>query len=247
MGQHERDHDAFGGHGQGRPLRSAPRREQPVGARNRWSFTSKASLVKRLLSALAIMAVGTFGSQTAAHGDPLNPWVAAYQQSVYMTGDSLTFGTAPYLTYLFDLAGRELQVKAYPGVTIAMALAWSQAEVEAPPMPPTAVIALGANDTETGLAFMEWIEGMIDVFPPTGRIVWVNFYNTVDTSWQTKNAIVAFVASFHRNVTVLDWASVISQHPEDILPDGIHYTPAGYVLRALTIGAAVSYDCSYRS
>ena len=47
------------------------------------------------------------------------------------------------------------------------------------------------------------------------------------------------MASLHPNVTVLDWASVIGQHPEDMLADGVHYTPAGYGLRALTIAAAL--------
>jgi hypothetical protein len=206
----------------------------------------RGSYMTRFAAAVALTAVAVFGWQSGARAQPaptVNPWVAAYQKSVYMTGDSLTFGTAPYLQYLFGIAGRELQVKAYPGVTLPQALPWTQAEASPAeaPMPPTSVVALGGNDTESPAQLMWWIEGMIDTLPSTERIVWVNFYNSIpgDTSWRTKNAVLAFVASLHRNVTVLDWASVIAQHREDILPDHIHYTPAGYVLRALTIGAAV--------
>ena len=167
-----------------------------------------------------------------------NPWVSIWRNSVYLTGDSLTWGTAPYLQYLFDIWGRELQVKAYPGVTIPGALPWTQAEVAAPPMPPTAVVALGANDTEPPDQLMWWIEGMIDTLPPTEHIIWVNYYSRIADD-SAKNEVLSFVASLHPNVTVLDWASVIGQHPEDMLPDGVHYTPAGYGLRALTIAAAL--------
>jgi lysophospholipase L1-like esterase len=155
-----------------------------------------------------------------------------------MTGDSLTFGTAPYLQYLFDIWGRELQVKAFPGVTIPQALPWTQAEVAAPPMPPVAVVALGANDTEPLPQLMWWIEGMIDTLPPTEHIIWVNYY-TLRYDDTAKDQVLDYVASLHPNVTVLDWASVISQHPEMFLADGVHYTPAGYALRALTIAAAL--------
>jgi hypothetical protein len=168
----------------------------------------------------------------------VNPWISIYRNSVYMTGDSLTWGTAPYLQYLFGLQGRELQVRAYPGVTIPQALPWPQAEVAAPPMPPTAVVALGGNDTEPLPQLMWWIEGMIDTLPPTEHIIWVNYYSLF-TDNSAKNSVLKFVASLHPNVTVLDWESVIRRHPEDVLPDGVHYTPAGYVLRALTIGAAL--------
>jgi hypothetical protein len=198
--------------------------------------------MRRLAAALAVTIVTACGVRPVvprvATLPAVNPWISIYRNSVYMTGDSLTFGTAPYLQYLFDLSGRELQVKAYPGVTIQQALPWTQAEVAASPMPPTAVVALGGNDTEPPAQLMWWIEGAIDTLPATEHIIWVNFYSRI-TDDTAKNAVLAFVASLHPNVTVLDWASVISRHPEDILPDGVHYTPAGYVLRALTIGAAL--------
>jgi hypothetical protein len=201
--------------------------------------------MKRFLAALVVTAVtaGTaFGSQPGPNAEAsspaVNPWVSIYRNSVYMTGDSLTVGTAPYLQYLFDLGRRELQVRAYPGVTIEEAFPWTQAEVAALPMPPTAVVALGANDTEPLAELMWWIEGMIDTLRPTEHIIWVNYYSRIADD-SAKNAVLAFVASLHPNVQVLDWASVISRHPEMILPDGVHYTPAGYVLRALTINAAL--------
>jgi lysophospholipase L1-like esterase len=197
--------------------------------------------MRRSAAAVAVAAAAVFGWQAGARAQTapaVNPWISAYRNSVYMTGDSLTWGTAPYLQYLFDLQGWELQVKAYPGVTLPQALPWTQAEVAAPPMPPTAVVALGANDTEPLPQLMWWIEGMIDTLPRTEHIIWVNYYSRF-TDDSAKNAVLNFVASLHSNVTVLDWASVIRQHPEDLLPDGVHYTPTGYALRALTIGAAL--------
>ena len=197
--------------------------------------------MKRFIAALVagvVVLVAGHGPSPAQPAQRANPLLLAYNASVYLTGDSLTWRTAPYLQYLFGIAGRELQVKAYPGVTIPEALPWTQAEVAAGPMPPVAVVALGANDTEPLPQLMWWIEAMIDTFPKTERIIWVNYYSlTFDDT--AKNEVLNFVASRHSNVTVLDWASVISKHPEMFLPDGVHYTPAGYVLRAMTIARAL--------
>ena len=197
--------------------------------------------MKRFIAALivgVVVLVTGHGPSPAQPAQRANPLLLAYNGSVYLTGDSLTWRTAPYLQYLFGIAGRELQVKAYPGVTIPQALPWTQAEVAAGPMPPVAVVALGTNDTEPLPQLMWWIEAMIDTFPKTERIIWVNYYSlTFDDT--AKNEVLNFVASRHSNVTVLDWASVISKHPEMFLPDGVHYTPAGYVLRALTIAKAL--------
>jgi hypothetical protein len=197
--------------------------------------------MKRFIAAIAlgaVLVVTWHGPSPAEPAPGANPLLLAYDGSVYLTGDSLTWRTAPYLQYLLGLSGRELQVKAYPGVTIQQALPWTQAEVAATPMPPVAVVALGANDTEPLPQLMWWIERMIDTFPKTERIIWVNYYSLRfdDTA---KNQVLDFVASRHPNVTVLDWASVIRHHPEMFLPDGVHYTPAGYALRATTIASAL--------
>jgi lysophospholipase L1-like esterase len=200
--------------------------------------TSGAFSLATTSSTLAVGPIAAFGWYGRAYADTVNPWMAAYQRSVYMTGDSLTCGTWPYLQYLFDIWDQELQVKAYPGVTIQQALPWQRAEVSGPFWPPTAVIALGSNDVEPLPQLMWWIEGTIDTFPAGERIIWVNYAShAVDVTG--KNAVLDYVASFHRNVTVLDWDSVISRHPEDFLPDGVHYTPAGYALRAITIAESL--------
>jgi lysophospholipase L1-like esterase len=197
--------------------------------------------MKRFIAALVVgvvVLVTGHGPSPAQPARRANPLLLAYDGSVYLTGDSLTWRTAPYLQYLFGISGRELQVRAYPGVTIPQALPWTEAEVASGPMPPVAVVALGANDTEPLPQLMWWIEAMIDTFPTTERIIWVNYYSlTFDDT--AKNEMLNFVASRHSNVTVLDWASVISKHPEMFLPDGVHYTQAGYVLRALTIASAL--------
>ena len=170
--------------------------------------------MKRFIAALVagvVVLVAGHGPSPAQPAQRANPLLLAYNGSVYLTGDSLTWRTAPYLQYLFDIWGRELQVKAYPGVTIQQALPWTQAEVAAPPMPPVAVVALGANDSEPLPQLMWWIEGMIDTLPPTEHIIWVNYYSRIADD-SAKNEVLSFVASLHPNVTVLDWASVIGQH-----------------------------------
>jgi lysophospholipase L1-like esterase len=202
--------------------------------------------MRRFIAALAVASVAGIswlGHSLAEPAPSTNPWVVQYERSAYVTGDSLTWGAAPYLQYLFDVSRRELQVKAYPGITIEQALPWTQAEVAARPMPPVAVVALGANDTEPISQLMWWIERMIDTFPRNERIVWVNYY-ALSSDDTARNQVLDFVASRHPNVIVLDWASVISRHPEMFRPDGVHYTPAGYALRAVTIAHALYSDAA---
>jgi hypothetical protein len=206
-------------------------------------------------SLMALVTAGFVWPADARAATP-NPWLYFYQHSVYMAGDSLTCGTEPYMQFLFDIAKppRDLSVDAYPGVTLSgVGTTWFQHARNNPPMPPTAVIALGGNDSDAEVnsgAFPWYVWGAIETLtnpmpnsPPVNHIYWINFYSQSPTypgnnrqNNVTKNAQLEWAASFFASkVTVLDWASYIAQHPGWVLPDGVHYTPAGYAARALWI------------
>lgn len=198
--------------------------------------------VRQVMGLLLVPLVTVVTSLTwpaAARAGTVNPWQYFYDHSVYLVGDSLTCGMRPYIPYAFP--GRDVVTDCFPGIVLSQADTMIRDREALPPLSPTAVVAAGGNDSEPLDQFLWYVEGTIDLFPPTERVFWVNFYCLLPGSNDAaKNAIVAWDATtFHHNVTVVDWASVIAPHPEDFVPDGMHYTPDGYWLRAQTIAAAV--------
>jgi lysophospholipase L1-like esterase len=187
----------------------------------------------------------------------VNPLQELYDHSVYMAGDSITWMTAPYFQFLCDIANptRVCQIDAFPGVTLPQVLAarWFQNKRNAPPMPPLAVVALGGNDSDAEVqsGMFPWyvweaIETLINPqpnSPPVQHIYWINFYSQNPTypgnnaaNNVVKNQQLVWAASFFpQQVTVLDWASYIAQHPEWMLWDGVHYNPDGCAARAVWI------------
>jgi len=195
--------------------------------------------VRQVMGLLLVPLVTVVTSLTwpaAARAGTVNPWQYFYDHSVYLVGDSLTCGMRPYIPYAFP--GRDVVTDCFPGIVLSQADTMIRDREALPPLSPTAVVAAGGNDSDQ---FLWYVEGTIDLFPPTERVFWVNFYCLLPGSNDAaKNAIVAWDATtFHHNVTVVDWASVIAQQPQDFVPDRVHYTPDGYWLRAQTIAAAV--------
>jgi len=198
--------------------------------------------VRQVMGLLLVPLVTVVTSLTwpaAARAGTVNPWQYFYDHSVYLVGDSLTCGMRPYIPYAFP--GRDVVTDCFPGIVLSQADTMIRDREALPPLSPTAVVAAGGNDSEPLDQFLWYVEGTIDLFPPTERILWVNFYCLLPGSNDAaKNAIVSWDATtFHHNVTVVDWASVIARQRQDFVPDGVHYTPGGYWLRAETIAAAV--------
>jgi hypothetical protein len=212
-------------------------RARPFRARN--GVRPGGYFLRRLVVGVVAIGVASLALTVPAQADTVNPWQYFYDHSVYLVGDSLTCNMRPDIPYAFPV--RDVVTDCYPGIVLSQADTMIRDREALPPLPPTAVVAAGGNDSETLDQFLWYVEGTIDLFPPTERILWVNYYCLLPgTNDAAKNAIVSWDATtFHHNVTVIDWASVIAPHPDDFLPDDVHYTPAGDWLRAETIAAAV--------
>lgn len=94
------------------------------------------------------------------------------------------------------------------------------------------VVSLGTNGTieEFGY-FKEDAEKILDYLGTDRKIFFVNIYYTPYSPYQewlrTNHEYLKNLESTHENVFVVDWYSAISQHPEQIISDGIHPTQAG--------------------
>lgn len=92
------------------------------------------------------------------------------------------------------------------------------------------VIALGTNGPIAGQERYEvQTRALLNYLGKDRHIFWVNVY-CPNLKWQdTNNTYLQKMAQEHSNVTIVDWYSLISQHPEWLVKDGIHPNDAGTV------------------
>jgi peptidoglycan/LPS O-acetylase OafA/YrhL len=96
------------------------------------------------------------------------------------------------------------------------------------------VIHLGTN----GAIPEDQLDEMLRVLGGVKRAVVVN--TKVDRPWeQPDNAAIAAAVPRFSNVVLLDWYSAASQHPEFLVQDGVHLSPAGQAYYALTLSSKI--------
>ena len=100
----------------------------------------------------------------------------------------------------------------------------------------TIIMALGTNGTLTS----DEVESSLELIGDNHSILWVNNYCPED-SWQdSNNAYLQEIAQSHKNVTIVDWYSLISQHPEWLYEDGVHPNEDGQVQYAQLIQSTLN-------
>ncbi|MGH3473074.1 MAG: SGNH/GDSL hydrolase family protein, partial [Nocardioidaceae bacterium] len=96
------------------------------------------------------------------------------------------------------------------------------------------VIGLGSNGAFTS----DQLGAALQEIGPHRRVVLVNTH--VPRPWQDSvNATLTSLAAEHRNVTVVDWNTAISQHPGWLYSDDIHPDPDGGALYANLLATAL--------
>ena len=87
----------------------------------------------------------------------------------------------------------------------------------------TVVVSLGTNGTLYDFA----VESLLELIGEDHSIFWVNNYGP-HLQWQdSNNAYLQEVAKNHSNVTIIDWYSLVSAHPEWLSGDGVHPNDEG--------------------
>jgi lysophospholipase L1-like esterase len=206
--------------------------------------------LKALIAGLTLPAVmlGVFSRAGATS----NPLFYAWEHSVYVVGDSLTCDSmagkvingVPTANWTVPVFGphRIVVVNCRGGVPISAGLTWIRQEAARGGAPPTSVLALGTNDSETGLAFIFMLQAEInqaETLNPSERIFVVN-YDTIPSAWansfrastpaaeNAKNAAVNLiiginVTKFHRNISLIDWQATMAPYVH-LCPTGVTYT-----------------------
>jgi len=149
------------------------------------------------------------------------PWPLALEE-VACIGDSVMLGSAKELQQQLPYCYIDAQVSRYVGAGLSVAREMDKGGI----LGYLVVLSLGTNGPIAG-QYAEEAQQMLDYIGPDRYIFWVNVY-CPDLEWQDpNNAFIAKVAKERRNVVVIDWYSLISQHPEWLADDGIHPNDEG--------------------
>ena len=151
-------------------------------------------------------------------------------------GDSVMLGSASEIRAVMPNAYVDAETSRYVsgGVEVAEAL---QAQGK---LGDIVVIALGTNGPVSGGERYEVItKRLMEILGPSRHIFWVNTY-APHLKWQdTNNAYLAQMAARYPNLTIIDWYSLASQHPEWLTEDDVHPNDEGTVAYAKLIHDSV--------
>ncbi len=107
---------------------------------------------------------------------------------------------------------------------------------------PIVVVGLGTNGTVTAAE----ISQLFAEIGPDRKLVLVNTFE--DRPWEQEvNSILAAAASDHPGVVLANWFTTIEHRTDLLWPDGIHPQPAGGVVYAHMLKAALGRLASLRS
>ncbi|HYK32306.1 MAG TPA: hypothetical protein VEV63_10100 [Streptosporangiaceae bacterium] len=174
---------------------------------------------------------GASPSGTASPTASPTPLAEVSGQSVTAVGDSVMVAATPALDqalpgiYIDAMVGRQFS-------TGLQVIAQLKAEGQ---LRSIVVVGLGTNGTVT----TDEISQLFAEIGPNRRLVLVNTFE--DRSWEQEvNSTLAGAANAHPSSVVLaDWYDTIDHRTDLLWPDGIHPQPAGGVVYAAMLKAAV--------
>ncbi len=178
-----------------------------------------------LIAALVVLCA------TAASGG------ATLTRSVYVVGDSLAEGTAPYLPGL--LPHWSLRQSYAVGRRTSEGISFLRAEK---PLEQVVVVSLGTNDDPRRVSdFRARMSEILSIAGPARCVVWTNIVRPPvgGASYDGLNRALSAAAVTRRNLVVVDWQALVRSHPAWLRADGVHATAVGYKGRAAAIAAAV--------
>jgi len=149
---------------------------------------------------------------------------------VTAVGDSVMVASTPALEqalpgiYIDAVVGRQFST----GLQVLASLSASGQ------LRPIVVVGLGTNGPVTS----DEINQLFAIIGPHRRLVLVNTYEA--RSWEQEvNSTLAEAAVEHSGAVLADWYSAIEYNTDLLWPDGIHPQPAGGILYAQMLTAAL--------
>jgi hypothetical protein len=159
-------------------------------------------------------------------------------RSVYVNGDSLAQGAAPYLESALEgwTLDQDFEIGRGTGAGV------SALKARGDSLPPFIVLSLGTNDDPSASSsFDSSIVGVLETAGSGRCVVWLNIVRPPvgGTSYANFNRALESRALAGDNLIVVDWATMTRENPSWLEPDGVHSTSTGYQARAAAIAAAL--------
>ena len=150
-------------------------------------------------------------------------------------GDSVMLGSAMEIKKVLPGCYIDAKVSRYVGDALPIA----QRMNENNQLGKIVLISLGTNGPLDG-QYQEQTDKLMKYLGNDRKIFWVNCY-CPSTGWQeSNNQYLKILAQTHPNLVIIDWASLIKQHPEWLTGDKIHPNDQGTVQYAKLIHDTIS-------
>jgi lysophospholipase L1-like esterase len=160
---------------------------------------------------------------------------ALVQAPVSLVGDSLNVGVEPYLEE--ELAGWQIATDDVVGRPTETGLEHLRALGSA--LGHYVVVSLGTNDPlDSVAAFRTDVDAVMALAGGTRCVVWSTIHRDGD-AYEPFNEVLRTAAARNRNLRLVEWTTMIGDHPEWLVSDGVHATADGYSARAQAIVAAM--------
>ncbi len=152
---------------------------------------------------------------------------------VFVEGDSLTVGVAPFLPALLAASGWSVTMDGEIGRTTAEGIGIVAGRLWA--VGGTLVVALGTNDLPDPTEFSSRIDEVMTLAAGR-RVIWVTIARA---GWDGLDRALFLAEARWPDLHVIDWRPFVVARPAIRAADGIHLTLEGYELRAQFIASAI--------
>jgi lysophospholipase L1-like esterase len=186
--------------------------------------------------AALLLAVGLGALVLVRHtsGSDTSPEVAG--GTVTLIGDSLNVGVEPYLPDA--LPGWTVVADDRVGRTSAEGIAGLEAG--RPRLSAHVVVSLGTNDTPTAVTgFRKDVARVLALLGPNRCVVWATIWRDGAPS-DAFNAVLRDAAEANHRLRLVEWATMVQEHPDWLADDGLHGNETGYRERARAIAEATT-------
>ncbi len=157
--------------------------------------------------------LGAFALLGAAQG------AARSSRSVLDLGDSLSVGTAPYLSVRL----RGYRIERIHDVGLHTHDAADIVAGRGPSLPAVLVVSAGTNDDPRIVStFWRTVGSVVRTAVPSRCVVWTTIVRpqAVGASYDGLNRALARVAARNRNLLLVDWVGMVRRHPSWLRPTG---------------------------
>jgi hypothetical protein len=148
--------------------------------------------------------------------------------SVSLIGDSLNVGIEPYLPR--QLPGWAVHTDDVPGRATAAGIEAMRSAGGS--LGAHMLVSLGTNDVYTRPEdFRAGVREALRLAGPDRCVVWYTIFREGEST-TALNGVLREEAERADNLHLVDWEALVRAHPNWLVGDGIHATPAGYAGRA---------------